>query len=72
MTQQVCHALRLKLEMFRAQGAPFALAWTAAIDAVLRCEDERDEWLFVLTGMVDTWRLAYDRVPGEARKRVAA
>lgn len=64
-----------QLAVARRRGESFEDAWPDALAAALAVapvKSEREEWTGVLTGMVDRWRAAFERVPADRRERSLA
>jgi hypothetical protein len=54
--------LRERLATARRGGEGFAEAWPAALAAAVNAAQwEREEWRDTLSGMVETWRAAWER-----------
>ena len=63
-------ALRERLAIARRGGVGFDEAWPAALAAAMNTVQwERDEWLDILSGMVETWRAAWERRDASSAER---
>ena len=62
--------LRERLATARSGGVDFEEAWPLALAAAVNAAQwEREEWRDTLTGMVETWRAAWERRTPQARER---
>ena len=62
--------LRERLAIARRGGVGFDEAWPVALAAVMNTVQwERDEWRDILSGMVETWRAAWERRDASSAER---
>ena len=62
--------LRERLAIARRGGVGFDEAWPVALAAAMNTVQwERDEWRDILSGMVETWRAAWERRDASSAER---
>ncbi len=62
--------LRERLAIARRGGVGFDEAWPVALAAAMNAVQwERDEWRDILSGMVQTWRAAWERRDASSAER---